>query len=219
MLARLGLGWDACRAVNPRLIYVSLPGYAEADADVPLRAWDSVIMAETGVFRDMGLNRALLGVRASFSSLPMPSVYASIFAAYAAVCAVLNGDVGEHVEVPLASALSEALVHNTLRAPLDDRYRSRRALRLAAGKYPVTPAALRRFRTHSSASTSAPTGVPSTWCAQRTDVTRSVRSRSSGCSSASRRTLRACARTTRDTASGSARDASATSRRAPCVRF
>lgn len=139
---RLGIGYEACRALNARLVYVSLPGYSRHDDahQLPPRAWDSVIMASTGVFSDMGLNRTLLGVTASFSSLPMPSVYASIFGALATVTALLNRhDDGQFVEVPLASALSEALVHNSLQVALDDRYRSRRAVRVRDGPVPVSP--------------------------------------------------------------------------------
>lgn len=101
------------------------------------KAWDSVVMARSGVFRDMGLNRTLLGITASFSSLPMASVYASIFAALSTMIAVFNEDYGQHIRVPLASALMEALVHNSIQLPLDDRYRSRRAIRIRSGNYPV----------------------------------------------------------------------------------
>jgi crotonobetainyl-CoA:carnitine CoA-transferase CaiB-like acyl-CoA transferase len=138
VLARLGLSFDACRALNPDLVYVSLPGYAE-DSDV-VRAYDSVIMASTGVFRDMGLNRTLLGVRASFSQLPMPSVYASIFGAYAVLVALMNEQRGVHIRVPLASCLAEALVHNSVHFPIDDCYLSRRAQRVRRGEYPVADA-------------------------------------------------------------------------------
>ena len=80
VMERLKLTPTECWAINPSLLYVSLPGYASGDAEFAhLKAWDSVLMASAGVFRDMGLNRTLLGVRASFSGLPMPSVYASVF--------------------------------------------------------------------------------------------------------------------------------------------
>lgn len=137
---RLGVGFDACVKVNPNVVYASLPGYSRHDQHRSLRAWDSIVMASTGVFSDMGLNRTLRGVSASFSSLPMPSVYGSIFAALAIVTALFNRTPGPHfIEIPLASALSEALVHNSIQIPLDDRYRSRRALRIRDGPTPVSP--------------------------------------------------------------------------------
>lgn len=143
VMERLGLGYESCRCINPRLIYVSIPGYSQHDNHQQPKPWDSILMASSGVFCDMGLNRTLLGVKASFSSLPMPSVYASIFAAFAAACAVFDacndGDSeGVFIEVPLASALSEALVHNSIQFPLDDTYKCLRTLRIDSQEYPVS---------------------------------------------------------------------------------
>lgn len=131
---RRGFGAARCLAINPALVYVHLPGYASADACPPAPAWDSVIMATSGVFCDMGLNRTLLGVEASFSPLPLASVYASIFGCVTVLGALLEGRRGVTVEVPLASALSEALVHNSLRFPLDPCYMNARARALRAGR-------------------------------------------------------------------------------------
>ena len=61
-------------------------------------------MAASGVFCDMGLNRTLLGVKASFSSLHLPSTYASIFGAFAVMTAVFDERHGERIVVPLASS-------------------------------------------------------------------------------------------------------------------
>ena len=71
--------YEACRSINSEIIYASMPGYAQSDEEFAgVEAWDSIIMASSGVLHDMGLNRTLLGVRASFSSLHLPSTYASI---------------------------------------------------------------------------------------------------------------------------------------------
>lgn len=143
---RIGIGYDACRRLNGRVVYVSMPGFSHNDrvnGDLP--AWDSIIMASTGVFSDMGLNRTLRGISSSFSALPMPSVYGAIFASLAVVTALFNreeGGDGQFIEVPLASALSEALVHNSIQVPLHDRYRSRRAIRIRDGPLPVSASTL-----------------------------------------------------------------------------
>lgn len=145
VMARLGVDESACRKVNRRLIYVSLPGYASADSDPSCVAWDSVIMATSGVFCDMGLNRTLLGVEASFSSLPMASAYASIFGLYAITSAVYGERWGERIEVPLASSLTEALVHNSMIFPKDKAYLCARSVCIADQSYPIDDSALRQL--------------------------------------------------------------------------
>lgn len=126
--------------IKPGLIHVWLPGFASSDADdvTPPAAWEAIVMASAGIFRDMGINRQLLGVTASYSPLPLASAYASVWAALA-VCAALFRDVrlgiamGEAVEVPLASALLETLCHNSLSLDrLPSTYLSSRLRRLAA---------------------------------------------------------------------------------------
>ena len=50
-MERLGLGYEACKRINPQLIYVSMPGYNSLDAEhAPIIPWDSIIMASAGVF-------------------------------------------------------------------------------------------------------------------------------------------------------------------------
>lgn len=124
---RRGFDAERCLVINPKLIVVVLPGFARGDAEyAEYKAFDSIVMAASGVFSSMGVNRALLGIEASFSSLPLPSVYASIFGYFALLCTLYNDDTGVVIEVPLASALSECLVHNSLDFPLDSVYMSRR---------------------------------------------------------------------------------------------
>lgn len=142
-MAKLGLDAHACHAANPRLIYVSMPGFASGDnGSKDLPAYDSVIMAAVGVLRNMGLNRTLRGIEASFTDLPLPSVYASVFATLAVTCAVHGNKHGEVIEVPLASALSEALIHNTVAFPMHRCYKNLRQRCLDDHHYPVTPTRL-----------------------------------------------------------------------------
>ena len=140
----LGLDAETCwREANPDLLYVSLPGFAEGDAEFEgVEEWDDVVMAAAGVFCDMGLNRTLRGVEASYSALPLASAYASVFGAFAVGEALQQGRKGERIEVPMGSALAEAMVHNSMSFPLDARYASARKQAVDAGRYPIAPDAL-----------------------------------------------------------------------------
>ena len=103
VMAKLGFGRDAVLERFPNLVYLSLPGYSSDDPERrELRAFDASIMAECGVFSDMGLNRVLMGVNPSFSTLAMASTYSAVLAAYSAVLALLARETsgkGEAVEV------------------------------------------------------------------------------------------------------------------------
>ncbi|MBO9448302.1 CoA transferase [Ruegeria sp. R14_0] len=134
VMQRLGLGPQDLRAINPRIVSLSLPGFASTDpalADLP--AWEAIIAARTGQFTDMGLNRRLMGINPSFTPLTLASAYGSAFGAMAVQFALLARDDngGEHIEVPLASALLEGLVYNCEQIEdYPDRYKSPREVEL-----------------------------------------------------------------------------------------
>lgn len=116
VMDRLGLGREALKAVNPRLVSLSLPGFASTDPELAsVAAWEAVIAARTGQFTDMGLNRQLMGINPSFTPLGLASAYGAAFGALSVLFALgardRNG--GEHIEVPLASALFEGLAYNS----------------------------------------------------------------------------------------------------------
>ena len=143
VMARLGLGPREARALNPRLIYLSLPGFASTDAEyVGVQAWEAVIAAASGQFTDMGLNRVLMGINPSFSPLTLASAYGAALGAMSAVLALYGREatgLGDHIEVPLASALMEGLAYNSMQVePYPERYGSPRereiARRRAAGE-------------------------------------------------------------------------------------
>jgi crotonobetainyl-CoA:carnitine CoA-transferase CaiB-like acyl-CoA transferase len=104
VMARLGLGAEAVTALNPRLVYLSLPGFSAGDGErTHLQAWEGVIAAAVGQFTDMGLNRILMGINPSFSPLPLASAYAAVFGAMAVTFALFaraRHGRGEVVEVP-----------------------------------------------------------------------------------------------------------------------
>ena len=135
---RLGFDADACQAHNPTLIHLAMPPFAEEELSNSASC-ESAILAASGVFRDMGLNRQLNGCTASYSPLPLASAYASVVGALAVATALLARQnnvasaIGARIEVPLASALLEMLIHNSLEfGPDANVYASRRKRVLAS---------------------------------------------------------------------------------------
>lgn len=133
-MRRLGLSSERLHEINPGLVSLSLPGFASTDPEFDgIAAWEAIIAARTGQFTDMGLNRRLMGINPSFTPLPLASAYGAAFGTMSVLFALhareVNG--GEHVEVPLASALLEGLVYNSEQVEdYPDRYKSPRETEL-----------------------------------------------------------------------------------------
>ena len=91
-----------------------MPGFRSDDeVRAELKAFEAIIMTESGVFADMGLNRTLMGINPSYSPLPLASTYAAPIAANAVTAALICREVtgiGDHLEVPLAACLHDTLV-------------------------------------------------------------------------------------------------------------
>ncbi|WP_324732795.1 CoA transferase [Pseudomonas paeninsulae] len=131
VMARLGLGVEQMKLINPSLVYLSLPGFAEQDLEYAgLPAWEGIIAAAVGQFTDMGLSRVLMGITPSFSPLPLASAYASVLGATAVTLALFDRvktGQGERIEVPIAAALMEGLAYNSMHIEgLPERYKSLR---------------------------------------------------------------------------------------------
>lgn len=134
VMDRLGLGPAALRRANADIVSLSLPGFASTDPELAgIAAWEAVIAARTGQFTDMGLNRRLMGINPSFTPLGLASAYGAAFGAMSVLFALTSRSKmgGEHIEVPLASALLEGLVYNCEQIEdYPDRYKSPRELEL-----------------------------------------------------------------------------------------
>ena len=134
VMERLELGPSALKAANPDIVSLSMPGFASTDPDLcNVAAWEAVIAARTGQFTDMGLNRQLMGINPSFTPLGLASAYGASFGAMSVLFALGARDRlgGEHIEVPLASALFEGLAYNSeLVEGYPDRYKSPREFEL-----------------------------------------------------------------------------------------
>ncbi|MGA1373043.1 MAG: CoA transferase [Pseudomonadales bacterium] len=134
VMKRLGLGPDDLRAVNPSIVSLAMPGFASTDPEFAgLPAWEAVIAARTGQFTDMGLNRRLMGINPSFTPLALASAYGAAFGAMSVLFALVARDRngGDHIEVPLASALLEGLIYNCQQIQnYPERYKSPREVEL-----------------------------------------------------------------------------------------
>jgi len=139
-----GLGPDEATKANPRLVYVSLPGFASTDSKRrDLQAWEAVIMSSAGVYSDMGLNRQLMGVKTSYSPLTQASSYGAVLGAMSAAFCLFSREVtgvGDVIEVPLASALMDGLVYNAIKIEsVPERYKCLREKEIARRKKEAIP--------------------------------------------------------------------------------
>jgi len=108
VMHKLGLGATAMTAENPKLIYLSLPGFASSDEEnANVRAFEGVLGGATGLYTDLGLIRSMLNIDPVYTPIPLPSVYGAIHAVNAitmALIARVSSGEGDVIEVPLASA-------------------------------------------------------------------------------------------------------------------
>ena len=131
VMQRLGLGVEEATGRNPRLVYLSLPGFSSTERDhTSLRAFDGIISAATGMFTDLNRRRRELEAPPVFTPLPVASAYAAVHGALAVTLALYAREQtgrGEVIEAPLAGGSMSAL--GQLLAQVGDppaRYQTRR---------------------------------------------------------------------------------------------
>ncbi len=134
-LAKLGLNFCELCAENPRLIALSMPGFASNDQlRSEWKATEGVIAAAAGAFTDMGFNRILMGLNPSFSPLPLGSAYATCLAAASLALALFGREksgMGDYIEVPVIAAMMEGLSYNSYVVDdLPERYKTMRELEI-----------------------------------------------------------------------------------------
>ena len=127
VMERLGLGPARAHALNPRLVYLRLPGFASADpAWRDLAAWEGVLGAACGLFTDVNISRATLGLPPVYTALPHASVYGAVHGAIAVAFALAARGAdgpGDVIEVPLAAAGASAMGSAAMRiTPQPERY-------------------------------------------------------------------------------------------------
>ncbi|MEG8179443.1 hypothetical protein GZH49_12980 [Nocardia terpenica] len=126
VMDRLGFGYEQVAAINPAVIYLSLPGFSRHDDRAAMPGWEGVIAAACGFYTDLSLPGAVLDAPPTYTPLPLPSIYAGVHGAIAVAAAVfarLGHGAGDRIEVPLLDAAMSAaagLVYRVRDQP--DRY-------------------------------------------------------------------------------------------------
>jgi crotonobetainyl-CoA:carnitine CoA-transferase CaiB-like acyl-CoA transferase len=111
VMERLGLGAEAMAEANPRLIYVSMPGFAGDDPRREVAGWEGVVCAAAATYFPRG-TRSEEEARPVYTAIPTASCYAAFQAAVATSMALIARDrdgVGQVIEVPLFDAMFGAI--------------------------------------------------------------------------------------------------------------
>ncbi len=103
-MERLGVGYEHCRAVNPRLVYVALVGFGQDGPYGPRPAYDDIIQGLSGM-ADMQGGR---GGAPRYINASICDKIGSQFAAHATLAALFSRErtgAGQLVEVPMLESL------------------------------------------------------------------------------------------------------------------
>jgi crotonobetainyl-CoA:carnitine CoA-transferase CaiB-like acyl-CoA transferase len=127
VMERLALGPEEACALNPRLIYLRLPGFASADAERrDLPGWEGALGAAFGLYTDVDILRQYLGLPPAYTALAHASVYGAVHGALAVALALharAPSGLGDVIEVPLAAAGAAAFTSAAMRiVPQPARY-------------------------------------------------------------------------------------------------
>ena len=110
---RLGLGWQALSAENPRLIYVAINGFGPEGPYRDQPAYDTVIQGLTGFMPTQGQDDAprLIQSVAADKASGLTAAYATLAALYARE---RNGGRGQRVDVPMLDAFAAFILPDVM---------------------------------------------------------------------------------------------------------
>src|SRR6188508_131247 len=112
---RLGLGPRDMTARNPRLVYLSLPGFLSDDPRAGMKAWEGVLGAATGCYSTLPQLKLEGPV---YNCLPFSSIYGAHWGALAVAVALNERErsgQGQIIEVPLFGATFTAFSGKAMR--------------------------------------------------------------------------------------------------------
>ncbi|MGZ5229739.1 MAG: CaiB/BaiF CoA transferase family protein, partial [Burkholderiales bacterium] len=101
---RLGVGWEAARALNPKLVYCSLSGFGQTGPYRNRLALDPIIQAVSGIMSVTGFPDG----EPTMVGAPLADVIAGMFAAYSIVNAlrlVTDDGGGQFIDLSMQDAL------------------------------------------------------------------------------------------------------------------
>ena len=104
VMTRLGVGWDAMRAANPRLVYCAISGFGQDGPDADKPAYDQIIQGLSGTMAINGDER-LNPLRCGF---PVCDTVGGLTAAFAIVTALFHRErtgEGQMIDVALLDAV------------------------------------------------------------------------------------------------------------------
>lgn len=124
VMDRIGLGFAELATLNPRLVYLSLPGFASDDPRAGIQGWEGVVAAAAGAYRETPGGQP--DGRPIYTAIPISSSYAA-FIGVASIAMALNArdrdGVGQRIEVPMYDATFTASGDRALR--IHDQARGR----------------------------------------------------------------------------------------------
>ncbi|MBW4092614.1 MAG: CoA transferase [Proteobacteria bacterium] len=111
--ARLGLGYPALAARQPRIVVCDISGYGESGPFARKKAYDLLIQAESGLISVTGSE-----AEPSRVGISIADIATGMYAQTAVLAALLRREragVGAHVTVAMLDALAEWMTHSALR--------------------------------------------------------------------------------------------------------
>ncbi|HWI74335.1 MAG TPA: CoA transferase [Baekduia sp.] len=107
---RLGIGADEAQAANPRLVYCSIPGFPAGHPLAHVRAWDGVLAAAGGLFRNVPGTQD----DPQYVAHPLTSSVAAMIACHSIAAALIARErtgAGQRIETSLFDAAFEVFGH------------------------------------------------------------------------------------------------------------
>jgi crotonobetainyl-CoA:carnitine CoA-transferase CaiB-like acyl-CoA transferase len=109
---RLGLGYAALRARNPRLVYVSISGYGQTGPSREEAAMDLIVQASSGLLSVTGSAEGSEPVRCGYSVVDVTAGMMAVIGALMALRAREQSGLGQWVDVAMYDAMISAMTSN-----------------------------------------------------------------------------------------------------------
>jgi CoA:oxalate CoA-transferase len=149
VMDRLGLGYDALRAINPRLIYCSISGYGQTGPDSERAAYAMIVHAESGFDRSL-MRYAGDRDRPATGAIFVADVLGGIFG-YSAIQTALvqrgRTGQGQRIDVALMDCMLNLLVYEMQEAqfPIHASRPTYGPVRTLDGDILIAPVTVRNF--------------------------------------------------------------------------